>query len=245
MSETKKVTGQVTVKLISSCVHKEYRGVPVGRGSAIGAMKSLFTGGQVQGDIKKSTTSVALYTVDIEDGHLPGDADINIAALLDRAYGLEDANARAKLNAFYTAVESGKKQLADKYGDRVPVSEIEALADRLGDKKVDLFKHQIITTKTSRKYFSGSTRVDDVYTKSVKSKVFYTLEPLSAEQVEQLKVAMKDTAEAGSVVARYNRTRNKDVMAEVVRDERDHVTFVIPDFHGVQSIRIGGNKKTG
>lgn len=240
MDETRKVTGQVTVKLISSCVHKEYRGVPVNRGSAVGAMKSLFNGGRAQGSSKKSTTSTTLYTVNILDEHLPGDADINVAALLDRAYGLEDANARAKLNAFYAAVESGKNQLADKYGDQVPVTEIEALADRLSDKKVDLFKHQIITTKTSRKYFSGATKVDDVYTKSVKSKVFYTLEELTVEQVEQLKESMKDTADTGSIVARYNRVRNREVTATVVRDARGNVTFVLPEFHGTQSVRVGG-----
>lgn len=235
-----KVTGQVTVKLISSCVHKEYRGVPVNRGSALGAMKGLFCGKPKQDQNQKSTTSTVLYVVNILDGHLPGDADINVAALLDRAYGLEDPEARNKLNAFYTAVENGKKQLADKFGDEVPITEIEALADRLSDKKVDLYKHQIITTKTSRKYFSGATKVDDVYTKSVKSKVFYTLEPLSIEQVEMLKTAMKDTAEAGSIVARYNRVRNRDVTATVVRDEHGNVSFVLPEFHGTKNVRLGG-----
>lgn len=233
--------GTFSIKVVSSLTKREYQGAPVQRGSGAGrAMNRLKDGNSsTSSNNVASTTSAVLANFDLGNKKLAR-IDANLDLLLETAYDLADPEAIRAQDQFFSAVEAGKRALVQKHPDgKVPLSEISALSDRLKDKSVTVYKHQIITTRTQADYFPGAEKVGNGYTLTVKSKAFYTLQPLTEEEIKSLQDAIASVEPVTKVsLANWDRRFNTVYATYSEDKETGRVTFHIPD--GSETARILG-----
>jgi len=248
MAETNKIqSGTFSIKVVSSITKREYQGAPDQRGSGAGRAMNRLKGETGKPDKKSaaSTTSHTIESLNLLDstGSLTR-IDANLDLLLETAYGLSDPEAIRAQDSFFQAVEAGKKALVQKFPDgKVPLPEINALADRLREKSVTVYKHQIITTRTQDTYFEGAEKVGNGYTLTVKSKSFYTMKELTEEQIKALQDAVRSVDPAKRVsVAQSDRRYNTVYATYSVDEATGKITFQIPD--GAETVRMLGRAGT-
>ena len=192
---------KVTVKVVSQRISLEYHGVGT-KSSLVAAskMQALLNVGspgnstnEASSSGPKSSYSYTLYEGAVTSEGTPSDAakapmTFMFEPALAKLKGFEEPEAVRKRSDFFTAVETGKRSLAEKFGKRIPNDEIMKLASSLKGKACTIWKHQVITTVTGDTEFRGSHRTrEGKFTSSVKSKTVYTTQPLTDAQLTELK----------------------------------------------------------
>lgn len=183
----------VTVKVVTQKIHLEYTGTATTTSNVAAKRMSKLLGLNSEGSQNSSSeqsttkvwkifdTTITNETPDIGPVHL--EFEPVLTALMD----LNNEDAVVKKNEFFTAVETGKKALREKFGDKVPNSAILDLAQKVSSKAVTIWKTQIITTRNSATPFEGGHQTrDGRYSATVKSKTIYTWSQPSDEQINLL-----------------------------------------------------------
>lgn len=207
------MANKVTIKVVSQICNLRYDGVARQTKSAAASRMAKLLGATDRAGAnpaKPSMDSSRSFT--LHENSMSGNTDPNqigaVTFVFDKAlalfgsYAQQEAVTRRK--EFFSAVEAGKKSLVEKYGERIPNSAIAELSANLRSKSCVVWKHQIVTTRTSDSQFEGSRlNRNGTWTATVKSKTIYTMVALTEAQLNELKAVL--TAEkdiTGNVAGR-------------------------------------------
>lgn len=202
------MANRVTIKVVSQIVNLRYQGVgsttSCVAASRMNALLGVKPEGKVSGQTSPGSKSSLSYTlaegsVNVEDVKI-GKVFYSFEQALLLFESMSSATAVNRRKQFFTNVEAGKKVLVQKYGERIPKEEILKLSKEMSQFACIIWKHQIVTTRTSETPFEGSRLSrDGSYTCTIKSKTIYTESPLTEDQLKELESALNSSTSDATI----------------------------------------------
>lgn len=206
------MANKVTIKVVSQICNLRYDGVArQTKSAAASRMAKLLGATNAKGtsSAKPNMDSSRSFTLHENSIHGTPDTPIGeISFAFEKALALFSSFAQqdavTKRKDFFSSVEAGKKMLVEKYGERIPNEAIAELSVNLRSKSCVVWKHQIVTTRTSDTQFEGSRlNRNGTWTATVKSKTIYTMVALTEAQLDELKaVIMAEKDITGNIAGR-------------------------------------------
>lgn len=232
------MSNKVTVKVVSQLEKLHYQGIRPNRDASIGAMGRLVNQNPLRKEKSEEVSppklknAVSFKLKELND-LIPPEAKapevVHFAPLISEFSRMDDKDLRSRRNLFFSEVESGKEELVQKYGNSVPVTEIEELSKRMSKYDVQYWKIQIVTTRTSDTPFEGSSmNKDGVFTCTRKSKTIYRSTPISKEEAEHLASVLNAAEPIDGTTVRETRLPNNR-RAIVCRTDNGKIMFRIEE----------------